>query len=122
MIIPGNFTAMGGEKAALELMSRPIKPTAIFAASDNMARGVFQACARLGIRIPQDVSLMGFDDIRGASQTNPPLTTVKQPLREIGQAAMRLALSSIRKETSVYGLILKTSLVLRDSCAPHRGE
>lgn len=118
LVIPGNFTALGGEKAAMELLSRPERPTAIFAASDNMARGVIQACARLGIRIPHDVSLVGFDDIRAASQTNPPLTTVKQPLRQIGQAAMRLALSTIRKENNVTGLILQTSLVLRDSCAP----
>jgi LacI family transcriptional regulator len=119
LVIPGNFNAIGGEKAAMELLSRSERPTAIFAASDNMARGAIQACDRLGIRIPDDVSLIGFDDIRTASQTNPPLTTVKQPLRQIGQAAMRLALSAIRRENNVYGLILQTSLVLRNSCAPY---
>jgi LacI family transcriptional regulator len=104
--------------AALKLLNLDLPPTAIFAASDEMAIGVFQAAQIMGLRVPEDVSIIGFDDTPRSGNTNPPLTTVRQPLREMGAAAAQLLSNLARGETPTEPHpCFPTSLVVRSSTA-----
>ncbi|PZV97252.1 DNA-binding transcriptional regulator, LacI/PurR family [Micromonospora phaseoli] len=119
LVVRAALTLEGGEAAALELLSRPDRPTAIFAANDLQAFGVYQAARRLGLRIPTDVSVAGFDDLPLAALVDPPLTTVHQPLVEMAVIATELALALGRGErTPQLGLELATTLTVRQSTAP----
>jgi len=109
-----NGVAMGA--AMLEL---PEPPTAIFAGSDEVALGVVEAARARGLRVPQNLSLVGFDDTQLARMASPPLTTVRQPLREIGAVALRTALRLAAGETiESHHVELATALVVRGSTAP----
>ena len=109
-----NGVAMGA--AMLEL---PEPPTAIFAGSDEVALGVVEAARARGLRVPQNLSLVGFDDTQLARMASPPLTTVRQPLREIGAVALRTALRLAAGETiESHHVELATALVFRGSTAP----
>jgi DNA-binding LacI/PurR family transcriptional regulator len=113
------LTQDGGHAAALKLLNRADRPTAIFAGNDLQAFGVYQAARALGLRIPADLSVVGFDDLPIAGLVDPPLTTVRQPLVEMAAAATELALALGRGErTPQVGLELATTLTVRDSTAP----
>jgi LacI family xylobiose transport system transcriptional regulator len=114
----GDFGQAAGEREARRLLSLPDRPTAIVAANDAQALGVYDAAAALGLRIPADVSVVGFDDVRPALWARPPLTTVRQPLQEMAEEATRLALRMRAGEAEATRLELATSLVVRDSTAP----
>ena len=73
-------------------LDRPDRPTAVFAASDMMALGVYDAARQLGLDVPGDLSVVGFDDIPEATWASPPLTTVRQPIQEMGASALRMLL------------------------------
>ncbi|MDH2444049.1 substrate-binding domain-containing protein [Amnibacterium sp. CER49] len=110
------------EPAALvaeALLDVPDRPTAVFACSDLMAIGVYEAARRLGLRIPDDLSVVGFDDVPEAAWGSPPLTTVRQPIAELGAAAVRMLL---RVRTGRLAAVpreeLATELVVRASTAP----
>jgi LacI family transcriptional regulator len=93
-------------------------PTAIFAGSDEMALGVMEAARLRGLRIPDDLSLVGFDDTQLAPMVSPPLTTVRQPLREMGSVALRTALRLAAGERlDSHHVELATELVVRESTA-----
>ena len=110
-------TAFAG--AALLDLAHP--PTAVFAASDEMARGVIEAARTRGLRVPQDLSVVGFDDTEIARIASPPLTTVRQPLREMGAVALRTALRlAAGEQIDSHHVELATELVVRDSTAPVR--
>ena len=110
----GNGVAKGG--AMLDL---PEPPTAIFAGCDEIALGVFEAARARGLRVPQDLSVVGFDDTQLARIASPPLTTVRQSLREIGGVALRTALRLAAGETiESHHVELATTLVVRGSTAP----
>lgn len=87
VVVSGNFTVTGGYERAVELLRSPDRPTAIFAANDAMAAGVVTAANELGLTVPEDLSVMGFDDTMIARLTNPPLTTVRQPVFDIARHA-----------------------------------
>jgi LacI family transcriptional regulator len=88
-----------------------------------MALGAMEAVRVAGRRVPQDVSVVGFDDIPQASRTNPPLTTVRQPLEEMGRRAVRLLLAYIADPNSPPSRIeLPTELIIRGSCRPLRSS
>ncbi|WP_436529085.1 LacI family DNA-binding transcriptional regulator [Actinoplanes sp. HUAS TT8] len=111
-----NFQHEGGLQATAALLDRPERPTAIFAGSDQQATGVYEALRRAGLRIPGDVSVVGFDDLNFAQWTAPPLTTVRQPLHEMGVAAARTLLRLINGERLESTRIeLATELVVRES-------
>lgn len=100
LILPGDFSFESGERALAIIESRsllagPGRITALFAASDMMAFGFMRSAFREGIRIPEDISLLGFDDISLASVTNPPLTTIRHPYREMGEEAMKHLLTKL---------------------------
>jgi LacI family transcriptional regulator len=120
----GDFQHEGGFARAVELLELPDPPTAIFAGSDQQAFGVYEAARQRGMRIPEDLSVVGFDDLPGARWASPPLTTVRQPLAEMGSVAAQmlgelvegLPLRSTRVE-------LSTALIVREStAAPREGS
>ena len=118
----GDFYQPRGFEAALELLRLPEPPTALFASNDVSAFGALAAVRELRLRVPDDISVVGFDDIPSARQIYPPLTTVRQPLYEMGAAATRLLLSLLRGgEAVVPRISLPTVLVVRESTAPAKG-
>jgi DNA-binding LacI/PurR family transcriptional regulator len=110
------LTREDGRVAALGLLSRRERPTAIFACNDLQALGVYQAARELELRIPADLSVVGFDDLPVATLVDPPLTTVHQPLTEMAAVATELALALGRgEEPSQIGIELATTLTVRES-------
>lgn len=117
LVTQGDFTADSGLRCARHLLSLPNRPTAIFAANDEMALGVYQAAHEAGLSIPEDLSVVGFDNIPEASQSEPGLTTIHQPIQEMGKIAVQMLVRLIGGE-SLEENVIKTStcLVIRDSC------
>ncbi len=116
---PGNFYHEAGFEGGAALLDLPEPPTAIFASSDQMALGVYEAVRLRGLRVPDDVSVVGFDDLPEARWSSPPLTTVRQPLAEMGLLAARTVLRLARgEELESPRIELATELVVRDSTAP----
>jgi len=117
LIIQGDFRYRGGYEATRQLLTMDEPPTAIFASNDLMAIGAICAASELKLRIPQDVAIIGCDDIALASFTNPRLTTVAQPKREMGAIAVEMLVERIKDKDSLPARrVLPTALVLRDSC------
>ncbi|HEY1626018.1 MAG TPA: LacI family DNA-binding transcriptional regulator [Streptosporangiaceae bacterium] len=117
-----NFRVDGGREAALDLLDLPDPPTAIFAFSDSMAIGAMQAAAGRGVRVPEDLSVVGFDDTLEASVTVPALTTVRQPLAELGRTAVSLLLRQVEnRRLEPLRVELETRLVIRNSTAGAAG-
>jgi LacI family transcriptional regulator len=95
----------------------------VFVGSDEVALGALRAARTLGVRVPEDVSLVGFDDIPMASHVEPPLTTIRVPTVEIGKAAARLLISILESEgANPSSVILDTELVVRGSSAAVRDD
>ena len=118
MVIEKEPTLIDGKEAMDKLMSLPDRPTAVLAASDTLAVGAMAAARDLGLGIPEDVSIVGFDDIDVAAYCNPPLTTVRVPAYEIGKIAVEIILNMTRNfnEYRVQQFCLDTNLVIRSSC------
>lgn len=117
LIIEAGFDLGDGFKSAQQLLSLDKRPTAIFASNDLSAFGVMDAIRDKGLSIPEDISIIGFDDIPQASVTYPKLTTVKQPLAQMGREAVKLLLEQIEQpEKPVRRVTLATALIKRDSC------
>lgn len=135
-VLNGDFTVAGGEACGDALFASRTQPTAIFAANDQMAYGVLAAAERRGIRIPEDVALVGFDDVKPSAMTRPTLTTVHQPFDDMGKLAIALLYSRIQApgagsppgglsfplpegasvDSSSMRVRLPSSLVVRESC------
>ncbi len=122
LIRNGDFARQSGYIAAQSLLAMDEPPTAIFASNDPMAFGVYKAIQQTGKRIPEDISVIGFDDIGLSADIHPTLTTVRQPLREMGRVGAQMLLDTlrVRDHPPVAMMELRTSLILRDSCAPLR--
>ncbi|AVT41530.1 LacI family transcriptional regulator [Plantactinospora sp. BB1] len=119
LLVRTALTQQGGYQAAADLLARPQRPTAIFACNDLQALGVYQAARAAGLRIPADLSVVGFDDLPVTALVDPALTTVHQPLIEMAMAATELALALGRGEKAPQaGLELATTLTVRQSTAP----
>ncbi len=115
LVVEGDFTDDGGYYAARRLLEA--HPDAIFAASDDMAQGALRALFEAGLRVPQDVSLIGFDDIPFARMTRPTLTTVRQPIFGMGTRAAQTLIEIIENPPiSPQHIILPTELVVRELC------
>jgi LacI family transcriptional regulator len=120
---PGEFTYEAGLLGASVLLDLEEPPTAIFTGNDEIALGVIEAARARGLRIPEDLSVVGFDDTDIARMASPPLTTVRQPLREMGGAALRTALRLVNGDkVESHHIELATELVVRASTAPPRGR
>lgn len=115
----GHYNTRGGREAGRILLRLNPRPTAIIAANDAMAYGVYESVRELGLRIPQDVSIVGFDDETAAVDMFPPLTTVHQPVGEMGEEAARILLDALTNDRLPAGQkVLDLSLVVRESTAP----
>ena len=132
----GDFTPMGGSACAHTIFSLPAekRPSAIFAANDQTALGVMEVAEQYKVRIPSDLAIIGFDDVPLAARAKTSLTTIRQPLREMGQLACELLLSSIDPQSFPFALnnkmlqeaeqkgnmplqlVLPTELIIRESC------
>jgi LacI family transcriptional regulator, xylobiose transport system transcriptional regulator len=119
LVCPGNFEIEDGIHHGRELLRRAARPTAIFAFNDGMALGVYQAVAEAGLRIPGDISVVGFDDLPGSRWMIPKLTTVRQPLADMAAVATHLLLALVRGEAPARTrTVLATDLVVRASTGP----
>jgi LacI family transcriptional regulator, galactose operon repressor len=118
LIEPGDFGHASGFTAASRMLDSDEPPTAIFASSDQMALGVYEAARQRGLRVPADLSVVGFDDLPEARWSSPPLTTVRQPLADMGGLAARTVLRLSRGEPIETPRVeLATELVVRESTA-----
>ncbi|MEU7857518.1 LacI family DNA-binding transcriptional regulator [Nonomuraea sp. NPDC049141] len=118
LIRRGTFLVDSGHDQGHALLSLPDPPTAIFAGSDLMAFGVFEAARQRGLRVPEDLSVVGFDDLPLSKSAWPPLTTVRQPLQEMAALATRTVLAMKRGEAPESRRVeLATDLIVRESTA-----
>jgi LacI family transcriptional regulator len=121
LVVEGDFTEQSGLLSVEALFARAALFTAVMAANDQMAYGARLALYRRGIRVPEDVSLVGFDDLFGSSYTTPPLTTVRQSMEEMGSIAATAILGLLRGETVRLASFMPVTLVIRESTAMVRG-
>jgi LacI family transcriptional regulator len=123
LVYEGDFFQHSGYAGANALLELNSPPTAIFASNDVSAFGVMEAVREHGLRIPDDISIVGFDDIPQAAHVHPPLTTVRQPLEEMGRTATRMLLEHIKdSHCPLKRVELPTELVLRQSCCPKKSQ
>jgi LacI family transcriptional regulator len=139
LILEGDFLPLSGYARAQQLFDLPAeqRPTAIFAAADQMAYGVLRAANERGLAVPGDIAVVGFDDDAPSAHVFPPLTTVRQPLREMGETGIKLLLESLADAEDEYQelrrpfshttaqssrrIVLPTSLIVRASCGAGEG-
>ena len=121
LVVEGDYTQLTGYHAAQTLLSLPQPPTAIFAANDEAAFGALDAIRNRGLVVPDDISLVGFDNIPQTGLSHPALTTVHQPMKEMGGIAAEMLMEILENpETPVRKVVLETHLVIRASCCPPR--
>jgi LacI family transcriptional regulator len=119
--IVGNFEISGGVAGAAQLLDLADPPTAIFAFNDNMAIGAMQTARARGLTVPDDLSIVGFDDLEEAEIVTPALTTIRQPLAEMGRIAVSLLIRLLdNQRLEALHVELGTRLVVRESTAPPR--
>jgi LacI family transcriptional regulator len=121
LLVRGDNTQATGFLVAQKLLAMAHPPTAIFANNDPTALGVLDAAQRLGVKVPRDLSVVGFDDGPQCLQSNPPLTTVRQPLQQMGRSAVNMLLAILAGlEPAAPTINFPTELVVRESTAPPR--
>jgi LacI family transcriptional regulator, repressor for deo operon, udp, cdd, tsx, nupC, and nupG len=121
IVMHGDFSIESGAAAADRLLGRGERPTAIFCFNDEMAMGAIEVAKRFGIRVPQQLSVVGFDDIRFSRHMDPPLTTIAQPMRQLGEGTVRLLLSILaggHDAETPESVTLPHKLVVRASTGP----
>jgi LacI family transcriptional regulator len=115
LLVEGDFTESGGYLAAQRLLEH--KPEAIFAASDMMALGAVRAIREANLSVPQDIAVVGYDDLPPATLSDPPLTTVRQPIHHMGIELVETLLDIIENRNQrPQRKIFETELVIRESC------
>ncbi|MEA5455027.1 LacI family DNA-binding transcriptional regulator [Sinomonas sp. JGH33] len=118
IMVPGDFSTEAGEAETERLLAADNRPTAIFAGNDAQAFGAYRAARKAGLNIPADLSIVGFDDIPAAEWMEPGLTTIRQPVVQMAETAMRTLLRQMDGEEGLPGRIeLATELVVRGSTA-----
>ncbi len=125
LVVPGSYIISEGRKGTRTLMSLPKPPTAIFGANDQSAIGAVMALKRLGMRVPRDVAVVGFDDIPMAQYVEPSLTTMHQPMYRMGSRAVELLVRHIESpedQSEPDRLVLRPRLVLRRSCGTNKSR
>ncbi len=116
-VVSGDYTMEAGFQQASQIVQSKVRPTAVFAASDIMAIGLLMGLNNLGLNVPEDISVMGCDDIPMATLVKPRLTTVHVPMYDIGSKAMELLMNLVQGETKgpVQSIILECTLAIRES-------
>ena len=117
LIVQGTGRCEGGGEAMSALLGRRPRPTAVFCYNDLTAIGAMRSARIAGLRVPEDVSIMGYDDIAFASYVMPPLTTIRQRRYEMGYQATEIALALLAGEETVANSLVQGELVVRESCA-----
>ncbi|HET7375744.1 MAG TPA: LacI family DNA-binding transcriptional regulator [Anaerolineae bacterium] len=121
LVVESDFTETGGYYAMQRLMAH--QPDAVFVASDTMAVGVLQALREAGRRVPEDIAVVGFDDMPFAARTLPPLTTIRQPIQRSGELATETLIDMIQHpHAAPRRIILPTELVVRASCGAAQNQ
>ena len=120
MVYDGDFYHQSGFDAAVSLLALDEPPTAIFASSDQMAFGAYEAIRQRGLRIPEHISVVGFDDLPDARHFLPPLTTVRQDFAELGALTLRLIIEAIEGDEGTEHEMIQPTLIVRESTAPPR--
>ena len=119
LLFPGDFTLQAGYKAGEAIASQQPRPTAVFCENDETAIGAMQAFKQAGLRIPEDISVAGFDDIAFSAFCDPPLTTIAQPAEEFGRTAVSLLVDLLNgKLTKAPKVIMPFELIVRESTGP----
>ena len=126
-VCEGDFVFASGVEAAHKLLSRRVRPTAVFAGNDDMALGVLAAAQRLGLAVPGDLSIAGFDDSPAASLVWPPLTTVRQPKNAMARVAVEMLIAANRSDApevteDALHRVLPHELVVRDSTSTNKAK
>jgi DNA-binding LacI/PurR family transcriptional regulator len=122
-VVQGDLQEATAQQAAGDLMRIADPPTAIVTCNDLATIGTIRGLRELGLRIPADVSVLGFDDVIGGDLMDPPLTVIRQPVFEIGCRAIDLLVHRVRSRGGpITDIALPTTLVVRASTAPPRGE
>jgi LacI family xylobiose transport system transcriptional regulator len=116
----GDFRVPGGYEQGKALLELTEAPTAVFASNDQQAYGVIEAAREAGLRVPQELSVVGFDDLPISRWFSPPLTTVRQPLKEMAALAVKVLLDADASDGQVTRYELATDLIVRESTAPPR--
>lgn len=117
-MFPGSGLPEAGERAVPKLLQVSPRPTALFCYNDMTAMGCLRAAKDAGLRVPHDLSILGYDDIAAAPYLDPPLTTVAQSKYGLGQRATEMALALIQGQPNVHDILLQPRLVIRSSCHP----
>lgn len=120
LVASAAYTFDSGQQAMERLLYAKHRPTAVFAGNDEMATGAYVAVRKAGLRIPEDISIVGFDDTPIAGRLWPAMTTVRLPIREMGQAAARLLLDQAAGKKPIEGINFSPEIVVRQSTAPPR--
>jgi DNA-binding LacI/PurR family transcriptional regulator len=119
MVMESDFTEQGGYEGMKKFLSLSPPPTAVLVINDFSAMGALRAAKEKGLRVPEDISLVGFGDVPFSSVTDPPLTTVREPFQEMGLEAAAMLLKIVRgKKLSSRHPVLPVELVIRESTAP----
>lgn len=118
LVLPGDYTIESGVAAGQRVVAQSKRPTAVFCTSDEMAIGLMRTLLSAGLRVPEDISVAGFDDIEFAAVAEPSLTTIHQPRRELGQAAASVLIELLQGRPASRSIRLETELVHRNSVAP----
>jgi DNA-binding LacI/PurR family transcriptional regulator len=117
LVFMGDYCRSSGFRAGYEMRDPAKRPTAVFCANDDMAFGLMDAFHVVGIRVPEDVSVVGFDDVSVASSYRPPLTTVRQPIEEMSSAALHAVVEQAETGREATGALFYPELVVRGSTA-----
>lgn len=116
LIVRGGFNEANGEQAVHDLVASAARFDALFTGDDEAAAGALVGLRKAGLRVPQDVALVGFDDLPLSRHLNPPLTTVRAPIEQAGRLAASLLLQLLAGEVAEYETVLPVELVIRQSC------
>ncbi|MEN8172467.1 MAG: LacI family DNA-binding transcriptional regulator [Chloroflexota bacterium] len=121
LIVKGDWSAESGGKAVQKLLSSEIPFSSVFAHNDQMAVGAIRALRNVGMHVPGDISVIGYDDIPLASYFDPPLTTIRQPMNKFGRHGAQLLIDAVQNpEHELKQVRLDAQIIKRDSCAPPR--
>lgn len=119
LVYVSDFSVQGGKQTALQVLASRPRPSAIFACNDILAIGAMQAARELGIRMPQELSVVGFDNTILAAMTDPPMTTVAQPIQQMGHQVVDLITQEINQEKKAkQRVVLLPELIVRGSSGP----
>ncbi len=123
LVTEGDYDQASGYRAMRKLLALQKRPTALFAANDNMAHGALMAIRDARLKVPEDIAVIGFDDLHIASLSTPRLTTMRQPLYQLGKAAVSLLSERISDvKAKPRKIIIEPDLIVRESCDPARRE